>query len=267
MTEFPETSANSTANAVVAHAEADGSQASPVRDEKHISTSGKASLHQNGSLPVPEVAPVLGAGGLVGISPEKAEYAATVFKQHPVIETHEHNEKHTHGEHPAQISDKEGSAGTSLPVVKESEGETDAEDEDEIVYPAKLQLSLLTLGLCLATFTVALGMSKSIVLCSLQSLVSCLGSAAGWNTPLVRMLLAVIDFYINDRITNMNLDNTIIATAIPKITSVFDSLNDVGWVSDNFDSIFACILDPHHSNNAFTSFASSSLPMQKSLHW
>jgi hypothetical protein len=34
--------------------------------------------------------------------------------------------------------------------------------------------------------------------------------------------------------TDTNTDNTIIATAIPKITSVFDSLNDVGWVSDSF---------------------------------
>ena len=35
--------------------------------------------------------------------------------------------------------------------------ESGEESEDNIVYPGGLQLGLLTLGLCLATFTVALG--------------------------------------------------------------------------------------------------------------
>ncbi|KAI9051065.1 hypothetical protein LZ554_005173 [Drepanopeziza brunnea f. sp. 'monogermtubi'] len=68
---------------------------------------------------------------------------------------------------------------------EQGEGAAEEDDADDIVYPAKLQLGLLTLGLCLATFTVA-------------------------------------------------LDNTIIATAIPKITSVFDSLNDVGWYGSSY---------------------------------
>ncbi|KKY28642.1 putative mfs transporter [Phaeomoniella chlamydospora] len=54
------------------------------------------------------------------------------------------------------------------------------EPEDESKYPKGLPLYLLTFGLCLGTFVVA-------------------------------------------------LDNTIIATAIPRITTVFDSLNDIGW--------------------------------------
>jgi hypothetical protein len=158
MTEPSETSANPTANAAVPHTEAEGAQTSPVEDEKHISTSRRPSLHQHGSgsSPIPEVAPVLGAVGIIGEPSEKAEHAATAFKHHPVVETHEQDEKHPHEEHHAQVSDKEGSAGTSLPIVKDGEAESD-EDDDEIIYPGKLQLGLLTLGLCLATFTVALG--------------------------------------------------------------------------------------------------------------
>lgn len=57
---------------------------------------------------------------------------------------------------------------------------TDAAAEDESKYVHGMQLVLLTAGLLLSVFVVA-------------------------------------------------LDNTIIATAIPKITTVFDSLNDVGW--------------------------------------
>jgi hypothetical protein len=63
--------------------------------------------------------------------------------------------------------------------VEEKEQEN-GEDEDESKYPRGLPLFILTAGLFLATFVVA-------------------------------------------------LDNTIIATAIPKITQDFDSLGDVGW--------------------------------------
>ncbi|RDW85813.1 hypothetical protein BP5796_04138 [Coleophoma crateriformis] len=68
-----------------------------------------------------------------------------------------------------------------------SEGDDGSEDEDDsnTAYPHGLPLGLLTFGLCMATFTVA-------------------------------------------------LDNTIIATAIPKITTVFDSLGDVGWYGSSY---------------------------------
>jgi len=58
-------------------------------------------------------------------------------------------------------------------------------EDDESKYPKALPLYLLTLGLVLSTFVVA-------------------------------------------------LDNTIIATAIPKITTVFNSLNDVGWYGSSY---------------------------------
>lgn len=57
--------------------------------------------------------------------------------------------------------------------------------DDETKYPKGGALAVLTFGLCLATFVVA-------------------------------------------------LDNTIIATAIPRITTVFDSLNDVGWYASSY---------------------------------
>ena len=74
-------------------------------------------------------------------------------------------------------------------TAKEKEGDN-AEDtvddqNDDSKYPGGGKLALLTFGLCMATFVVA-------------------------------------------------LDNTIIATAIPKITTVFDSLNDVGWYGSSY---------------------------------
>ncbi|PMD51178.1 uncharacterized protein K444DRAFT_493345, partial [Hyaloscypha bicolor E] len=46
------------------------------------------------------------------------------------------------------------------------------------------------------------------------------------------------------------LDNTIIATAIPKITSAFDSLQDVGWYGKKIILVF--ILSSYgHSTPAF----------------
>ncbi|MCJ1392052.1 hypothetical protein MMC18_004919 [Xylographa bjoerkii] len=63
--------------------------------------------------------------------------------------------------------------------------ETGDEVEDDREYPNGFALGILTFGLCLATFVIA-------------------------------------------------LDNTIIATAIPKITTVFNSLNDVGWYGSSY---------------------------------
>jgi MFS family permease len=59
------------------------------------------------------------------------------------------------------------------------------EPEDESKYLSGFKLGILTLGLCLTTFVIA-------------------------------------------------LDNTIIATALPKITTVFDSLGDVGWYGSSY---------------------------------
>jgi hypothetical protein len=94
----------------------------------------------------------------------------------------QNDEKTTH------VIDEKGVSDTDAPPVRDGQTtEPNAEnaEEEEINYPGGLQLSLLTFGLCMATFTVA-------------------------------------------------LDNTIIATAIPKITTVFDSLGDVGWYGSSY---------------------------------
>ena len=71
-----------------------------------------------------------------------------------------------------------------LAETKEGEDTADEQDDDT-KYPSGTALAILTFGLCMATFVVA-------------------------------------------------LDNTIIATAVPKITTVFDSLNDVGWYGSSY---------------------------------
>ncbi|MCJ1308057.1 hypothetical protein MMC25_001707 [Agyrium rufum] len=100
---------------------------------------------------------------------EKAqEDGAVITTAHPTSD--QVQEQPTYGE-------KEANEMTEKPIL--TEGTTPIQ-EDEIKYPSGPALTLLTVGLCLATFVVA-------------------------------------------------LDNTIIATAIPRITTVFNSLDDVGW--------------------------------------
>jgi hypothetical protein len=69
-------------------------------------------------------------------------------------------------------------------VKKETEA-SNGETDDDSRYPSGTKLALLTFGLAMATFVIA-------------------------------------------------LDNTIIATAIPRITTDFDALNDVGWYGSSY---------------------------------
>ena len=73
----------------------------------------------------------------------------------------------------------------SMSAATDDSGTGQPGEDDESKYPKGGPLAILTFGLCLATFVVA-------------------------------------------------LDNTIIATAIPKITTVFNSLNDVGWYGSSY---------------------------------
>jgi hypothetical protein len=143
---------------------------SPVDDEKHNSTSKKEkeqgnnerrpSLHSQKSSPLPEAAPVLGAVGFVSESTGTAQAAASAFKQHPspppAHSDHVINdEKHAH-----VTTEENGSTGIE-PVARnkgENAGETAApgEEDDEIVYPGGFQLGILTFGLCMSTFMIAL---------------------------------------------------------------------------------------------------------------
>src|ERR1700733_7689022 len=93
---------------------------------------------------------------------------------------------------PGQTDEKmEPQLETTTEVTRSMSAATDDSDtgqpgeDDESKYPKGGSLAILTFGLCLATFVVA-------------------------------------------------LDNTIIATAIPRITTVFDSLNDVGWYGSSY---------------------------------
>jgi len=153
--------ASETANAVPPTQEADTPATSTIHDEKHKPTSRRPSLHSHTSSPIPEVAPVLGGAGFVAEQSQKAEHAATAFKHHPGLEPNGKahvNEKVTH------VTDEENSAtATETPIVhKDGDAVVDAsgeagEEDDETDYPGGLQLGLLTFGLCVATFTVALG--------------------------------------------------------------------------------------------------------------
>ncbi|EMD91252.1 hypothetical protein COCC4DRAFT_155316 [Bipolaris maydis ATCC 48331] len=72
-----------------------------------------------------------------------------------------------------------------LEVTGKEDGDAEDEVEDESKYLTGFKLAILSIGLCLTTFVIA-------------------------------------------------LDNTIIATAIPKITTVFNSLEDVGWYGSSY---------------------------------
>jgi MFS family permease len=71
------------------------------------------------------------------------------------------------------------------PEVKKESETSNGETDDDSKYPSGTKLALLTFGLAMATFVIA-------------------------------------------------LDNTIIATAIPRITTDFDALNDVGWYGSSY---------------------------------
>lgn len=164
----PEPSATSTEPPVAPSTTAESDPATPVNDEEHIPTSSVAdekrhstekrpSLKHHASSPFPAEAPVLGAAGIVLESEEKANAAATAFKNHQSPPTH-----HEHGEKGQDVVAENGGATTSTGTTTETElTQEESEADDEIVFPGTTQLAILTFGLCIATFTVALGESIS----------------------------------------------------------------------------------------------------------
>lgn len=153
-------------------------QTTHAESETRKSTTRRPSLHHHASSPFPDVAPVLGAAGWVGEPSEKAEHAATAFKHHlspTVTRTVTHDHEKVHHEPREEETQEAGSAATTATVVGEETPSDGEETEDEVIYPGGMQLGLLTLGLCLATFTVALGQSVLAFLCLMgQLLVACL---------------------------------------------------------------------------------------------
>ncbi|KAF7912858.1 uncharacterized protein EAF01_001879 [Botrytis porri] len=147
----------------------------------HTNHSNDHGEHKSAS-PLPDVAPTIGGVGVVCEDSEKADAAATSLKHHPC--EFRDPEKDFHGNASSGIGAPIEHDGEKGEVVEGTE-ESNREEEDENHYISGVPLALLTFGLCMATFTVA-------------------------------------------------LDNTIIATAIPKITSVFNSLDDVGWYGSSY---------------------------------
>jgi MFS family permease len=84
-----------------------------------------------------------------------------------------------------QPVDQEQQADKNQDEKAEVKKESDSTADDDSKYPTGTKLGLLTFGLAMATFVIA-------------------------------------------------LDNTIIATAIPRITTEFDALNDVGWYGSSY---------------------------------
>jgi len=143
---------------------------SPVEDEKRPSTSRRPSLPHHASSPIPTEAAVLGAvlgaAGFVLEDEEKADAAATAFKHHqsPAATPPPHENGTAHEEKQRHVVAENGvpttGTGTGTGATTETEltqGESEEEADDEVVFPGNTQLALLTFGLCVATFTVALG--------------------------------------------------------------------------------------------------------------
>jgi hypothetical protein len=164
----------------------------PIHDEKRNSTSSKPPLHHHASSTVPVVAPVFGAVGIVGEPLEKALSAASAFEHHqsppPAHHEHEHEHEHKHehghghdqhGEKTAQAVEEPGVSSENTPGKPEgvtTSEESEVESEVEVIYPGKFQLGLLTIGLCLSTFAIALGRlwMSHLELCSGRNFVSVL---------------------------------------------------------------------------------------------
>ena len=140
--------------------------ATPAETQTRKSTTRRPSLPHEHLSPIPEYAPVLGAAGWIGEPSEKAEHAATAFKHHlSLTVTYTHYAEKGHHEEEVEPVEGNESAATTTVVGEETPRDSDEEGEDEVVYPGGMQLALLVLGLCLATFTVTLGESINFSMC------------------------------------------------------------------------------------------------------
>lgn len=110
--------------------------------------------------------------------------AANEKTQPHTVESRKSNETTSQGD-AATTTVKEDKAGANVAEKDHGDGDADDQVEDESKYLTGWKLAMLSIGLCLTTFVIA-------------------------------------------------LDNTIIATAIPKITTYFNSLDDVGWYGSSY---------------------------------
>lgn len=139
------------------------SSAPVADDEKHISTTSS-----DESSPLPSSHPQPATAGAGGESDEKAHEAGEALKNQPTTTADSVPDQETPENEKRIIADKEnGSAGTTEHIVPQ-EGEDGVKDRGEggepaIVYPGGFQLGILTFGLCMATFVVALGRKHFIM--------------------------------------------------------------------------------------------------------
>lgn len=103
---------------------------------------------------------------------------------------------------------RDGGSETKLPEDDTVTTTRDAEDspssDDEGNYPTGLKLAAIALALCFAVFCVALDSEYPSLLA------------------------------LTEHVVQTNPADTIIATAIPRITDDFHSLDDVGWYSSAY---------------------------------
>jgi hypothetical protein len=172
--------AKETANSVLLQPEAADESG---YDKKHQETSGIPSLCSTAELDtLAAPAATDDVPSKTHTTPVSTASASTSAEYPPTVGV---DEKQSPSSEEKDLSRTEAPTDQDAQPVDASAKEASDAEDGEIVYPGGVQLGLLTFGLCMATFTVA-------------------------------------------------LDNTIIATAIPKITTVFDSLGDVGWYGSSY---------------------------------
>lgn len=148
--------ASGTATAVKSTQEA---EVPATHSEKHNSTSRSTSLH---SQPIPEKDPVLEEPGFVAVPSEKADDEAVSSKRQPTPELQGNDHLKEKSATTIEGKGPETSVGQKDVDTSAEESGKEGLEETEIVYPGGLQLGLLTFGLCVATFTVALGVFYSL---------------------------------------------------------------------------------------------------------
>ncbi|KAL6711052.1 hypothetical protein ACN47E_006927 [Coniothyrium glycines] len=123
---------------------------------------------------------VIGNPGSIVTGAEIGTKAKEEHDHHNTAERNSSHEKH------AEEASHNSIDGKQIATVEgEEDTKSTSDPDDESKYLSGFKLAILSVGLCLTTFVIA-------------------------------------------------LDNTIIATAIPKITSVFNSLEDVGWYGSSY---------------------------------
>lgn len=128
---------------------------------KHSDKHGEHKSTSRPSSPLPEVAPTLGGVGVVFEDAEKADAAATSFQHHQVEPPADHQHKQLDTEKGSHVVTESASAGTGAPIVEkdgviEGTDGSSGDDDNGNHYISGVPLVLLTFGLCMATFTVAL---------------------------------------------------------------------------------------------------------------